>query len=240
MGYNGFDAGEMRDSAKLRRLFFRRGIMDPVLLTAIVFWGARTFHYWEAWVLFAVNLAGCFACAVYMVRHDPRLLERRSIRIEPLSLQRILVIFWRIIIAVSLYLSGRDFHVGWTRAIFGTVPIWTECISFVLFAAGLALFLEVLKANSFAASIVRVDEAQTVSSHGPYRFVRHPMYVSFILTGTFGPLALGSVVGMLISALAFPLIAVRLVSEERLLRRDLPGYAEYCTRTTSRLIPFLW
>jgi protein-S-isoprenylcysteine O-methyltransferase Ste14 len=31
----------------------------------------------------------------------------------------------------------------------------------------------------------------------------------------------------------------RLLNEEKFLRRELPGYAEYCRRTPCRLIPFV-
>jgi len=31
-----------------------------------------------------------------------------------------------------------------------------------------------------------------------------------------------------------------LLNEEKFLRRDLPGYAEYCQRTRYRLVPFAW
>lgn len=232
--------GAMRDDGKLGRLFFRRGVLDPALLASAVFGGARTFHYWQGWVYFILNLLAGIVCAVYMLRHDPRLLERRSLRNEPLNLQKAVLFFWRIVIGASLYFSGCDFRFGWTRTIFGAMPLSIECISFLLLAAGLALFFEVLRANSFAASIVRVDKTQTVSSNGPYRFVRHPMYVSFILAELFGPLGLGSLVGTAIASLAVPLIGIRLLSEEKLLRRDLPGYGEYCAQTTARLIPFIW
>jgi len=33
---------------------------------------------------------------------------------------------------------------------------------------------------------------------------------------------------------------VRLLNEEKVLSRDLPGYAEYCGRTRWRLIPYVW
>jgi protein-S-isoprenylcysteine O-methyltransferase Ste14 len=36
------------------------------------------------------------------------------------------------------------------------------------------------------------------------------------------------------------LIAIRIVIEEKFLRRELPGYEEYITRTRYRLIPFIW
>jgi len=35
-------------------------------------------------------------------------------------------------------------------------------------------------------------------------------------------------------------IVVRTVLEDRALRRELPGYPQYCTRTRYRLIPGLW
>jgi protein-S-isoprenylcysteine O-methyltransferase Ste14 len=36
------------------------------------------------------------------------------------------------------------------------------------------------------------------------------------------------------------LIAIRILFEERFLRRELPGYEEYTTRTRFRLVPFVW
>src|SRR5260370_456791 len=43
-----------------------------------------------------------------------------------------------------------------------------------------------------------------------------------------------------VSLLVIPLIALRLIHEEKMLRRDLPGYSDYCLRTRSRLLPLLW
>jgi protein-S-isoprenylcysteine O-methyltransferase Ste14 len=37
-----------------------------------------------------------------------------------------------------------------------------------------------------------------------------------------------------------PIIVLRLLNEEKVLQRDLPGYSEYCRRTPCRLIPFVW
>jgi protein-S-isoprenylcysteine O-methyltransferase Ste14 len=35
-------------------------------------------------------------------------------------------------------------------------------------------------------------------------------------------------------------LAVRINHEERLLRRDLDGYEEYCRKVKNRLVPFVW
>jgi protein-S-isoprenylcysteine O-methyltransferase Ste14 len=36
------------------------------------------------------------------------------------------------------------------------------------------------------------------------------------------------------------LLIWRLIDEERVLRRDLPGYVDYCERVRYRLVPGLW
>jgi len=41
-------------------------------------------------------------------------------------------------------------------------------------------------------------------------------------------------------ALIVPVLIYRLIHEEKTLRRDLAGYAEYCERTRQRLVPFVW
>jgi protein-S-isoprenylcysteine O-methyltransferase Ste14 len=54
------------------------------------------------------------------------------------------------------------------------------------------------------------------------------------------PLALGSFIALPMAALIAPIIVLRLLNEEKVLQRDLPGYSEYCRRTPYRLIPFVW
>ena len=75
--------------------------------------------------------------------------------------------------------------------------------------------------------------------HGPYRWVRHPMYLSILLF--FIPLVFESpsplrwaVMGLLMLDLI-----IKLLYEEHLLRQQLDGYHAYCTRS-HRLIPFIW
>ena len=54
------------------------------------------------------------------------------------------------------------------------------------------------------------------------------------------PLALGSYVAWPAFALLAPFYVIRLLSEERFLKKELPGYAEYCARTRFRLMPGVW
>lgn len=107
-------------------------------------------------------------------------------------------------------------------------------------AATHAWFIAVLQANSFASSIIRVETGQTIAVTGPYRFVRHPMYLGMIVSWLVVPPALGSLVSLPVSCPIIPLFALRLLHEEKFLACELPGYSEYCRQTPWRLVPYLW
>lgn len=70
--------------------------------------------------------------------------------------------------------------------------------------------------------------------------VRHPMYSASVVMWPSTPLALGSYLASPAFAPLIPLYAFRLLNEERVLRQELPGYSDYCSRTRYRLIPFVW
>ena len=66
------------------------------------------------------------------------------------------------------------------------------------------------------------------------------MYASALLYLAATPLALGSYWGLLALAAMIPFLIWRLLDEEQLLARDLPGYGEYRQRVRHRLVPFVW
>jgi protein-S-isoprenylcysteine O-methyltransferase Ste14 len=98
----------------------------------------------------------------------------------------------------------------------------------------------VLDVNRYASRIIQVEKEQRIISVGPYRIVRHPMYSGAVISILFTPLALGSYWAVPVFALIIPVIVLRILNEETILRQKLAGYPEYCLRTGSRLIPFVW
>ena len=54
------------------------------------------------------------------------------------------------------------------------------------------------------------------------------------------PLALASWWTLVLVLAIVPALIWRLIDEERVLRRDLPGYADYCARVRWRLVPGVW
>ena len=109
-----------------------------------------------------------------------------------------------------------------------------------LIVLSFVLFFWVMKSNSYAASTIQVEEGQPVVSTGPYAYVRHPMYSGALLLITAMPLALGSWLSVLLVAPFFPVLVWRILDEENLLRKNLPGYDAYMQRVRYRLIPRVW
>ena len=75
-------------------------------------------------------------------------------------------------------------------------------------------------------------------THGPYRWVRHPIYLAILLFTWAGVASRGAILGILLAILATGAVAVRIGSEEALVVERYPDYAAYARRT-KRLIPFV-
>jgi len=96
--------------------------------------------------------------------------------------------------------------------------------------------------NAFASrwARIQVDRGQRVIMTGPYSFVRHPMYIAIQLLVICIPLQLGSLWGLIPSALICLLFVIRACFEDRMLLEELDGYREYANRVRYRLFPGIW
>ena len=78
---------------------------------------------------------------------------------------------------------------------------------------------------------------------GPYRYWRHPIYTAILLFLWAGVLSHGlDPVALGLTALGTLMTAVRIASEERLLRAEFPGDSGYdgYARWTRRIIPYVF
>ncbi len=85
---------------------------------------------------------------------------------------------------------------------------------------------------------IRVKEGHRVVTGGPYRFVRHPIYLSSLATWGGAGLLLPSWPLLAWVALLAPLYYLRARAEEELLMKHLPEYAEF-KRRVPMLVPGL-
>jgi protein-S-isoprenylcysteine O-methyltransferase Ste14 len=128
-----------------------------------------------------------------------------------------------------------DHRFGWS-----SVPASVSVLGDALIALAFLFIFFVFKENSYGASTIQIAEGQTVVSTGPYALVRHPMYAGALVMLIGTPLALGSWWGLFAVLLILPVLIWRLLDEERFLRQNLAGYAEYQTKVKYRLLPFIW
>jgi protein-S-isoprenylcysteine O-methyltransferase Ste14 len=209
-----------------------------VVMGFLLFVTAGTVCYWQAWIYLALFFGLSAAITLDLMRHDPALLERRmrgGPTAERRPLQRFIMLGASLGFIGLLVLPALDFRFKWS-----VVPLAGVVIGDVLFALGFGFIARVYRENTFTSATIEVAEGQRVIATGPYAIVRHPMYASAVLYLIGTPLALGSYRGLLALALLLPFLLWRLVDEERLLTRDLPGYADYQKRVRYRLVPFLW
>lgn len=207
-------------------------------MAALLFVPAGTLGYWQAWVFMAVFVGASSAIGIYLALKDPELLERRmqaGPAAEKETTQKIFMAFAMAGFIALLIFPAFDHRFGWSK-----LPPYVVLAGDALVALGFFLTFLVLKENSYSASTVQVVEGQKVISTGPYAIVRHPMYAGALVMLVGIPLALGSWWGLCALLFIVPVLIWRLLDEERLLRKELPGYVEYTRKVPYRLVPYLW
>jgi len=131
--------------------------------------------------------------------------------------------------------AALDHRFGWSH-----MPPAAALVGDALVIAGFMIQLLVFRENTYGASTIVVAAGQTVIATGPYAIVRHPMYAGVLVMMAGVPVALGSWWGLLLLAIQIPMLGWRILDEEALLTRDLPGYADYKARVPNRLLPYVW
>ncbi len=144
--------------------------------------------------------------------------------------------------------SDRAFHYALVVIQFGTLLMLA--LSGPIVASGFWLWVEIgavalgvwaivaMRVGNFNITPDPKSDSQ-LTLHGPYNWIRHPMYSALILLGL-------ALVGNHITLLRFVLwlvlvvnLTVKLTVEERLLLAHFPTYAHY-RRQTWRLLPFCY
>lgn len=223
------------------RLFTRTlatSIVGIVVFGMLIFAPAGTLAYWRGWAFIATFAVSTGIIGVYLALKDPALLERRmkaGPAAETRPAQKVIISLSFAVFFALLIVCALDHRFGWSR-----VPAWISVVGDGLVVLGLMIDLRVFRENSYGASTIEKMEGQAVISTGPYAVVRHPMYVG-VLVMVFGiPPALGSWWGILLALAAIPMLTLRILDEERMLRSELAGYDAYARKVRYRLVPGVW
>jgi protein-S-isoprenylcysteine O-methyltransferase Ste14 len=154
---------------------------------------------------------------------------------------------WPILIGIrlsGLLIFGSTIAWLWKPALFGWVSYpmpmgarWVGVAGFACTVAWLIWMFHSLGRNLTDTVVTRRD-AHFVD-HGPYRFVRNPMYTGVLMLGMSLGLALGTWLLPVAASIMFTLLALRTRTEERyLIERFGDQYRDYMKRV-GRFFPKL-
>lgn len=133
----------------------------------------------------------------------------------------------------------------WFFALAGTfVPLLFLPSSWGLLPAAkhlivLGTALQIFGLLSLNRSYALVAAKRTIKTKGMYRFVRHPLYASYLVLLTGYILSNTTWWNLLLFLMSLGFLFVRLVREEKHLAVD-PVYAEYAKRVRFRVIPYVF
>lgn len=207
-----------------------------LLVAAVVlFASAGTLAIVGFWLFLAIQLAGTVAAFVLLPPDLIRERMRPGGQKPPLGLRLSVVVLF-----LGFVIAGLDrgrFH--WTD----DVPPWLRGLGLVAMTASYAFVFWAMTVNRFFSSIVRIqaDRGQHVVASGPYAYVRHPGYLGAIIMALCSGPALGSWLAAVIFVVSgLPFLIYRAITEDRVLRAELPGYEAYAGRVRWRLVPGIW
>lgn len=220
---------------RLRGQVALRLILALPVMMAFLFLPAGTFAYWEAWTYLAVVFTPLVFAAFWLLKNSPDLLSRRMALRERERVQVRIVSAAGMAMIAAFVLPGFDHRWGWSQ-----VPVPLVVFADAIVLASYLLVFRVQQVNAYASRIVQVEQDQQVIDTGPYAIVRHPMYLGMLGFMLATPLALGSFWAVIPALGMIPALMARILAEEELLRRDLPGYRAYTERVHHRLVPGIW
>jgi protein-S-isoprenylcysteine O-methyltransferase Ste14 len=217
-------------------------VLNVGLFATMLFLPAGTLAWPRAWIFLGVVFLATTVTMFGVFRANEALLDERYKlpvqRQQPLA-DKIIVPLFVVAFAGTIVFIPLD--VFRFRLLGQPGPI-ASVIGLVMFIAGWTLITFAFKENAFATPVVKhqAERQQTVVDSGVYAIVRHPMYSSVVLLPVGMSLWLRSYAAALLSILPIGLIAVRIVFEERFLKRELNGYHDYVQKVRYRLVPYLW
>jgi protein-S-isoprenylcysteine O-methyltransferase Ste14 len=216
-------------------------LLTAIIIMSVAFFGtAGTLAWPEAWLYLIFQLSFSTGMSVWLKKHNPDLLRDRMIFLKRSARGWDKAILWisTVVFIPYLLLPGLDA----IRYQWSSVPLPIRAFGFIGIGLSLVLIFRVMRENTYLSRFVEIqkERGHRVITTGPYRYIRHPMYVGVIILFYCLPLALGSLWTLIPTVLLTALIVVRTHLEDKTLHEELDGYKAYAEKVRYRLIPGIW
>lgn len=228
-----------KDSSKL--IIPVKIVIMIIFFMALIFVPAGTFKWLEAWIFLLLYFLFVAALVIWLKKNDPELLKERMTAKKKKNVKgwdRAIIFAYTLLVPALIVLAGLDaVRFRWSK-----VPLAIKVLGFIGFVPVLILVFWTINENSYLSEMVRIQEERghQVCTTGPYRYVRHPMYVGVIIFLFCLPLCLGSLYALIPASLSVILFILRTALEDKTLQQELSGYKEYTEKVRYRLIPGMW
>lgn len=217
-------------------------VMSALFFPSLILFLAGNWRWVEGWLFALWFVAMLEFNIIYLYWKDPALLAERTKAPGTGNQQSwdkylmVAILAIALLWLVVLPLDAERFH--WSPSF----PLWLKILGGVALLPAWYLIERTTMENTFLSAQVRIqgERQQQVITTGVYGLVRHPLCLGCALMMLGAPLLVGSVYGLLISALGLLLLVGRIMGEERMLLEELDGYAAYRQKVKYRLIPFVW
>ena len=210
-------------------------IMGLVLVGALLFLPAGTFHFIYAWLFIGLLFIPMLILGTVLLVKAPDLLQKRLNGKESERTQQGAVALSGLLFIAGFVIAGLDWRFGWSR-----MPVAMTILASVILLIAYALYAEVMRENAYLSRTIEVQENQKVVDTGLYRIVRHPMYAVTLWLFLAIPVVLGSWWSFLCFLPYIAVIILRISNEEKVLEANLSGYSAYKKKVKYKLFPFIY
>jgi len=218
------------------------GFLGAFIQGALLFAAAGRLDLPRAWLFVAVSFVWMFGNGIILAIANPELLNQRGAWKKKKGVKswdrKLLTLYGLSGFYAIPVVTGLD--VG--RYHWSNLGLWATVLGTLLLSFGWVLVTWAMLVNTHFETTVRIqtDRSHRVVSTGPYATVRHPGYIGAGLWALGSPLIVGSAYALIPAGLTILLLIVRTHLEDKTLRAELPGYADYAQRVRYRLLPGIW
>ena len=214
-------------------------VIFMILIAVILFISSGKLTWVWAWAYLGISMIFMLINGTIMLRLSPETIAERGHPKETKSWDPLVSGLYALAVYLALPLvAGLDVRYDWTKEI----SIAWHITGAALYVAGLVLTAWAMLVNAYFSTAVRIqsERGHTVCSTGPYKYVRHPGYVGFILQAISCSILWGSFWSFIPAVLAVIFMGIRTYMEDRALQAELSGYQEYMNKVRYRLVPGIW
>ena len=209
----------------------------------MVFFGAGNFTNFRIWCFFMLEAFYYLVSVSVMLFVFPERVEiinqRGKLHSGTKRWDHVLITIISFFSLIIIPLTA-GFNIGYLRWGQLTVLYFYSFIPLLFIVQVLGQWAIISNPNFEPTVRIQEDRDHKVTQSGPYKYVRHPGYVSFILSSVFSQLIIGSLLALIPVAIVISLFIIRTLLEDKTLQLELPGYREYAKKVKYRLFPGIW